>query len=92
MLAGGILLLSMKRISPEERLLKRFKRIVLVKYGIEIPASSGLHEAVRSIDNPEVQEFVAIYTGVVYRDRKLTSGTEQQLTELLKAIRQGGRN
>ena len=86
LLTGGVLLLTFKRISPEERLLKRFRRTVLVKYGIDIPPTSGLHEAVQTIDHPAVKEFVAVYTGVLYRDRKLTGEERQLLRQLLKVI------
>jgi len=92
LVGGGVLLLRIKRISPEERLLQRFKRTVLVKYGIAIPPTSGLHEAVRTIDNPAVKEFVATYTGVLYRDRKLTKTERQLLAQLLKEINRSGRN
>jgi transglutaminase-like putative cysteine protease len=87
LLTGGILLLTKKRISPEERLLKRFKRIILVKYGIEILASSGLHEAVQTIDQLAVNKFVAVYTGALYRDRKLTREEREVLEQLLNDIK-----
>lgn len=85
--AGCILFLTMKRLSPEERLMKKFKKIVLLKYGLDIPASSGLHEAVRSIDNPAVQEFIDIYSKVFYRDRKLTRAELNTLKRLLNDIK-----
>lgn len=87
LVAGGVLLLTMKRISPEERLLKRFKRIVLREYGIDIPASSGLHEAVRSIENPAVQEFADLYSEALYRDRVLTKEAQKALETLLNDIK-----
>jgi hypothetical protein len=86
LVGGGIILLRSSHISPEQRLLKRFKKLILVKYGINIPPASGLHEAVRSIDNQSVKEFVAIYTGVLYRDKKLTKGEIIQLEQLLKSM------
>ncbi len=86
LVGGGIILLRSSHISPEQRLLKRFKKLILVKYGMDIPPASGLHEAVRSIDNQSVKEFVAIYTGVLYRDKKLTKGEIIQLEQLLKSI------
>lgn len=87
LVAGGVLFLTMKRISPAERLLKQFKRIVLLKYGIDIPASSGLHEAVKALDNPAVQEFVNLYSEVLYRDRVLTKEEWIYLKKLLKSIK-----
>lgn len=85
---GFALLLTCRRKTAEERLLQRFKRVVLVKYGIDIPASSGLHEAVESIDNAAVRQFVDIYTEAFYRDRKLTDKERILLAELLKGFRQ----
>jgi len=92
LVSGGFLLLKIRSISPEERLLQRFKRTVLTKYGIDIPPTSGLHEAVRFIDNPAVKEFVTTYTGVLYRDRKLTGEERLRLTQLLREMNQSGRN
>jgi hypothetical protein len=86
LLTGGFFLFAMKRRSAEEQLLKRFKRVILVKYGIDIPSSSGLHEAVSHIDNPAVKEFVDIYTGALYRDRKLAKEEKILLAGLLKRI------
>jgi len=87
LVAGGILLLRIKRISPEERLLKRFKRAVLVKYGIEISPASGLHEAVCSIDDKKVQEFVDLYSEVIYRDKMLSRREMDTLEKLLNDIK-----
>lgn len=86
LVAGGLLFLTMKRSTPEERLLKRFKRLVLRKYGIEIPPASGLHEAVKSLDNPAVQEFVTLYCKVLYRDRKLSKEEILLMSNLLTDI------
>lgn len=83
---GFILLLTLKRKTPEERLLRRFKRVMLVKYGIDIPLYSGLHEAVRNIDNPAAKQFVDIFCEALYRDRKLSAEERIQLAGLLKGI------
>lgn len=89
LLVGSFLFLTMKRLSPEERLLKHFKRIVLQKYGIDIPASSGLNEAVKSLDNQKIQEFVDRYCEALYRDRALKRDERAALEQLLKKIRKG---
>ena len=89
LLFGVITLLTWKRQTPEMRLLRllrHFKRVILVKYGIDIPASSGLHEAVKAVDNPAVKQFVDIYTGALYRDRRLANKERILLAELLKGI------
>jgi len=85
-LGGGILLLTAKRMTPEEKLLQRFRRVVQRRYGVDIPPSSGLHEAVAGIGNPSVREFVDIFTGALYRDRRLTKEEIHLLGQLLKGI------
>jgi protein-glutamine gamma-glutamyltransferase len=90
-LAGGTLLLTTKRMTPEERLLWRFRRVVERRYGVDIPFSSGLHEAVAGTENPAVNEFVDIYSGALYRDRRLTMEEIVQLGQLLKEIDKGDR-
>jgi transglutaminase-like putative cysteine protease len=87
LLVGSILFFTMKRLSPEEQLLKKFKRIMLRKYDIDIPASSGLHEAVKSIDNPAVQEFVDRYCETLYRDRTQRRDERAALEQLLTEIK-----
>lgn len=82
--SGIVLLLTNRRITAEERMLQRFKRIMLRRYNIDIPISSGLHEAVAGIDAPAVREFVDIYSGALYRDRVLTREETVLLRQLLK--------
>lgn len=89
---GGILLLTGRRTTPEERLLMRFKKIVQRRYGVEIPPSAGLHEAVAAIESPAVSEFVDIYSGALYRDRRLTKEEIVLLGQLLKEIGRADRN
>lgn len=89
-LAGGVLLLTAKRVTPEEKLLQRFRRLVQRRYGVEISASAGLHEAIAGIGEPTVREFVDIYTGVLYRDRRLTKEEIDLLGHLLKKIDRSG--
>jgi hypothetical protein len=87
LVTGGVIFLTRKRLSPEVRLLKRFKRIILQQYGIDIPASSGLHEALWAIDNPAVHGFVDLYSEVIYRDRVLTRDERNSLERLLTEIK-----
>lgn len=87
LLGTGIRLLTGKRKTSEERVLEKFRRVIRVKYGIDITDSSGLHEAVRPVDNPAVKEFVNLYTGVLYRDRSLTKEELTLLERLLQEIR-----
>ena len=89
LLGGGVLLLTNKQKTPEERLLRRFRQVVQRRYGVDIPLSSGLHEAVGHIDNPAVREFVDLYSGVLYRDRRLTREERDLLEQLLGKINRG---
>ena len=46
----------------------------------------GLHEMVMLADNPQVHEFVSIYTGAVYRDRRLNDGEYLRLKRILRGL------
>jgi len=87
LIAGGVFILSKKHLSSEERLLKGFKKIVLSEFDVDIQPTTGLHEAVRSIDNRAVHEFVNRYSEVLYRDRKLTKEERRILKKLLREIK-----
>lgn len=87
LLAALFLLLTTKRKTAEERLLARFKRVTGGRYGIEFPPSTGLHEAVARIDNPDVKSFVSSYTEAIYRDRRLTKEEIEHLSEIVTRIR-----
>lgn len=86
LLAAGLYLVTRKRVTREERLLQAFRRTLHSRYAVAIPAASGLHEAVQGIHDEAVHEFVAIYTGAIYRDRTLTKEETDQLQALLKQI------
>ncbi len=90
LLAAAAYLATRKRATAEERLLKAFRRVLQKRYGLAIAASSGLHEAVQGINNDAVQEFVAVYTGAIYRDRRLTGEERERLKRLLGEIRGNG--
>jgi len=88
LLAAAFRLATRKRATAEELLLRAFRKALHRGYGLDMPASTGLHEAVQGIDNDAVQEFVAIYTGAIYRDRRLTEEEKVRLKALLGEIRQ----
>lgn len=93
--AGGAILLvtatvflwRFKRVSPEVRLLTGLRKILRSRHGLTLSAATGLHEAIRNIDNPTLHEFVAIYTGAIYRDRKLTEEEKVRLKALLRELK-----
>lgn len=92
--AGGTMLLitaavylwRRNRVSPEERLLKGLRKALRCRYGLTPSPATGLHEAVQKIDNPALHEFVTIYTGAIYRDRKLTGEEMVRLKALLREL------
>jgi len=88
--AAFYLVTRRKRLLPsrEERLLRSFYRCVARDCGITPePARQGLFEiAAAAGDNARVCEFVHIYAGALYRDRRLTSG---EYTRLKQIIRKG---
>ena len=70
----------------EERLLRSFYRRVEQDCGIKTePGRQGLFEiAAAAGDNGKVREFVDIYAGALYRDRRLTRGERTRLLRLLR--------
>jgi transglutaminase-like putative cysteine protease len=71
--------------SQNERLLRRFYRVIERDCGIRIqPGSRGLFETAEQTGNAWVREFATIYAGAVYRDRKLTALETARLHRILK--------
>ncbi len=75
-----------KRVSREERILRKFLRLVERKYSFPILPSTDLHELAILSNNPLIDRFVSIYGRAVYCDRKLTSEEYRLLRGLLKSI------
>ncbi|NIQ98052.1 MAG: transglutaminase family protein, partial [Desulfuromonadales bacterium] len=66
-----------RRPSAEGRLLRDLRRRLADKYDLkDIPESRGLQEIARQVEDRAVNEFVQIYSGAVYRDRKRGGGAE----------------
>ncbi|HTP66693.1 MAG TPA: DUF3488 and transglutaminase-like domain-containing protein [Geobacteraceae bacterium] len=74
----------LKRTSREEKLLRRFLRIMKRRYGLELLPSTGLHELAARCDDSRMAEFVSIYSRAFYHDRKLSDREYRQLQELLR--------
>lgn len=75
-----------RRVSREEKILRKFLRQVKRKYPFTILPSTGLHELAGLSNDPRVKEFVAIYGRAVYCDRKLTIEEYRMLQELLRVL------
>jgi hypothetical protein len=89
-LIGLLLLVSRGKhllVSREERLLRALYRHVERDCGITPePGRQGLFEIASAVgDNAKVREFVDIYAGAVYRDRRLTPEERTRLKRLLRA-------
>jgi hypothetical protein len=85
LVATGVYLWRRTRQSPEEHLLKGLRRALRTRYGLPLSPATGLHEAIKHIHDPALHEFVASYTGAIYRDRKLTA---EEIAHLKKLLRQ----
>lgn len=90
-MAALVVVKRWRRLSPEERLLRKFLRRVRDSHRLVPDPATGLLELAERTGNPRVMEFVAIYTGAVYRDRRLSAAEISRLKALLKAIKDGVR-
>jgi len=71
--------------SRNERLLRRFYRLIERDYGIRVqPGRLGLFEIAGRTGSDTAREFASIYAGAVYRDRKLTTHELARLRRILK--------
>lgn len=82
------LLLRRSALFPprEERLLRSLYRHLERELGVRVqPGRQGLFELAGLADDERVREFVGIYAGALYRDRRLTDGEYRRLRLLLRA-------
>ncbi len=71
----------------EERILRRFMRRIEHEYGVDTQGGQmGLFEISERVGNERVREFVGIYAGALYRDRRLT---DQEYARLRCILRDG---
>jgi transglutaminase-like putative cysteine protease len=74
--------------SREQRILCRFLRTVERKFNIPTrEGGAGLFEIASAADNSQVSDFVALYAGAVYHDRRLTDGEYVQLQKILRVLK-----
>jgi len=87
----AVLLFVVRRISifssREQRILKSFLLVMEREFDIT-PGNggAGLFEMASTADNVNVSEFVAIYAGAVYRDRRLTDMEYLRLKQILRIL------
>lgn len=70
----------------EERLLRSFYRLLEKECGVRVePGRQGLFELAGLSNNERVGEFVSLYAGALYRDRKLTDAEYERLRVLVRS-------
>jgi hypothetical protein len=74
------------KISREERIMRKFLRLMKRNYAFDFLPSTSLHELAEMAKNPLVDRFVDIYGGSIYRDRKLTIAEYRTLRDLLQSL------
>jgi len=75
-------------LSREQRILHRFLKTVERTFSLSTDKGRrGLFELAAAADNVLVSDFVAIYAGAIYHDRRLTDDEYRQLQLLLRTIR-----
>lgn len=90
LLAAGAAVVMLRRHrwrSREERIVEQFLTVLRERHGVRREDSStGLHDLAAQAGSEAAKEFVAIYSGSVYRDRKLSDKEYRRLRELLKLM------
>lgn len=71
----------------EERVLQQLFAAVSARFGVEKYPTVGLFEYAASTGSPLVEEFARIYSGAVYRDRKLADEEFRRLRFLVARIK-----
>ncbi len=79
-------LMYLRRGRAEERLLRAFRQRMKKRHQIAVPFSCGLLELAAEVDDPLCLEFAEIYSGAVFRDRRLLPAERRRLRQLLRMI------
>lgn len=86
-IAAVVLYKGRKRLWPsrEERLLRKFYRAVERDCQVKVKHEAvGLFELASACGDRRVRDFVQIYAGAVYRDRRLTSEEYHRLKQMVR--------
>ena len=74
--------------SREQCILSSFMHVIENRYNIPCKNGEvGLFEIALSLNNNHITEFVSIYAGVIYRDRKLTNDEYFCLRQILRKMK-----
>jgi transglutaminase-like putative cysteine protease len=72
----------------EERILRAFLRTVESRFAISAgEGGMGLFELSATVNNPNVSDFVTIYAGAIYRDRRLTDEEYRHLKNVIDVLK-----
>lgn len=83
LIAVALLLARKKRVSNEERILKRLEKLLRKRYGVGLSPAAGLLSTIAPLHEPELNRFVEIYSAAVYHDCPLSN---EELVELRKIL------
>lgn len=75
-----------RRPSVEIRLVTSFILQLRRLYGVKTSSAAGLNELIVGIDSPDVAQFVDIYHGALYRDRRLLPEEVRALHEIVRRM------
>jgi hypothetical protein len=82
-------LVVLRRPSEEARLVAAFIERLQQVYGVEATPDAGLRELTAGIEAPDVARFVGLYSGAIYRDRRLTPEETGELRGIIKKMKNG---
>jgi transglutaminase-like putative cysteine protease len=89
MLAAGWLL-RRSRVSLEERLLARYRKVIQRRFGLTLDKDCrGLYALAKRLRHPLCDEFARSYGSAIYRDRPLTAAERRRLDEIIRQLRRG---
>lgn len=74
--------------TQEARVLRSFLRVAARRFPDVCQEPCGLYEMAERIDDPHLQEFVAIYGAALYGDRRLGDAELAKLKELIRILGQ----
>ncbi|HTY20582.1 MAG TPA: DUF3488 and transglutaminase-like domain-containing protein [Geobacteraceae bacterium] len=86
-----IAVLRSNRVAREERILRRFLRILKRKYPLEIDPSTGILELADNSRDPVAKRFADVYCRAVYSDRRLDDDEFLLLEDLLLSLKSSRR-
>lgn len=89
LIGGGLIWLLRERFSllwltPEQRLVRRFRRLMLDRYAIDMAAENlGLFEAAAASNHPDIQEAAELLASLLYSNHPSNQGIINKIKELL---------